>query len=257
MSLLLDEQDPEEISTLFDELDTLTRESFAKEKDAIDEYLMRRFNITRDALAPRHYQNRFFQEAPKIYPVALDGYYAKQDIVELSRQYYASIGLPVEPILAKSDLYEKPNKYQHAYCLPVDKLNDVRIVCNIQPNQRRMDTQLHELGHAVYDYYMDHNVPFILRDAAHTFTTEAIAMMFGRFSTNPQWMKDMLHIGDDEINKIADACFSTLRLGQLVSSRWMQVMYRFEKSMYANPDQDLNTLRRDLVEQYQMMKRPV
>jgi peptidyl-dipeptidase A len=45
MSLKLDEQDPEEISKLFDELDTLTRDAFIKEKHAIDEYLAKKFNI--------------------------------------------------------------------------------------------------------------------------------------------------------------------------------------------------------------------
>ena len=66
----------------------------------------------------------------------------------------------------------------------------------------------------------------------------------------------MVHISEDEKQKIADSCFRTLRLEQLISSRRMQVMYRFEKSMYANPDQNLNTLRWDLVEKYQMMKCP-
>lgn len=33
-------------------------------------------------------------------------------------------------------------------------------------------------------------------------------------------------------------------------------MYRFEQQMYQNPDQDLNALWRDLVEKYQMIKRP-
>jgi len=33
-------------------------------------------------------------------------------------------------------------------------------------------------------------------------------------------------------------------------------MYRFEKSMYDNPDQDLNKLWWDLVEKYQLLKRP-
>ncbi|MEI8008103.1 MAG: hypothetical protein WCI00_01280 [bacterium] len=66
----------------------------------------------------------------------------------------------------------------------------------------------------------------------------------------------MLHISEDEKQKIADSCFRTLRLEQLISSRRMQVMYRFEKSMYANPDQNLNNLRWDLVEKYQMLHRP-
>jgi peptidyl-dipeptidase A len=33
-------------------------------------------------------------------------------------------------------------------------------------------------------------------------------------------------------------------------------MYRFEKSLYKNPDQDLNTLWWTLVEKYQMIKKP-
>jgi peptidyl-dipeptidase A len=81
-------------------------------------------------------------------------------------------------------------------------------------------------------------------------------MIFGRFSSNAQWMKDMSVITDADKEKIAEDCFKSLRLDQLVFSRWAQVMYHFEKSMYANPDQDLNKLWWDLVEKYQMIKRP-
>ena len=42
----------------------------------------------------------------------------------------------------------------------------------------------------------------------------------------------------------------------LIFSRWCQVMLRFEKAMYENPDQDLNKLWWDLVEKYQLVKRP-
>jgi len=58
------------------------------------------------------------------------------------------------------------------------------------------------------------------------------------------------------MNKIAADNFKSLRLEQLIFSRWVQVVYRFEKSMYENPDQDLNKLWWDLVEKYQMLKRP-
>ena len=42
----------------------------------------------------------------------------------------------------------------------------------------------------------------------------------------------------------------------LIFSRWCQVVFRFEKELYANPDQDLNKLWWDLVEKYQEVKRP-
>jgi peptidyl-dipeptidase A len=47
-----------------------------------------------------------------------------------------------------------------------------------------------------------------------------------------------------------------LRNQLLIFSRWCQVMLRFERSMYENPDQDLNKLWWDLVEKYQNLKRP-
>jgi peptidyl-dipeptidase A len=115
---------------------------------------------------------------------------------------------------------------------------------------------LHEFGHAVYFRGIDNNLPFILHDCAHTFTTEAIAEMFGRFSTSAQWIKDNLGISEEEKMKIAENSFKTLRMQQLVFSRWAQLMYRFEKSMYENPDQDLNKLWWDMAEKYQLLKRP-
>ena len=81
-------------------------------------------------------------------------------------------------------------------------------------------------------------------------------MFFGRQASNPEWIQAMTGISNEEKAKIADDCFKKLRLDQLVFSRWAQVMYRFEKAMYGNPDQDLNKLWWDLVEKYQMMKRP-
>lgn len=42
----------------------------------------------------------------------------------------------------------------------------------------------------------------------------------------------------------------------LIFSRWCQVMLRFEKAMYADPDQDLNGLWWTLVERYQGVRRP-
>jgi len=119
-----------------------------------------------------------------------------------------------------------------------------------------MNTILHELGHGVYSYYNDRSLPFTLRDAAHTFTTEAIANFFGRLAKDPGWMQKMGIISREEAEKISDNAGKSLRLEMLVFSRWVQVMYRFEKSMYENPDQDLNKLWWDLAEKYQMLTRP-
>lgn len=256
MSLTSSDQDPRVIEQLFDELDSLTRNVFASLKADIDRVLSKKYNVPAEKLMPWHYQNRFFQEAPAIYSVDLDSYYANKDVVQLSKDYYSGVGLDVTKILAGSDLYESEGKYQHAYCTHIDRSGDVRVVCNVQNNNQWMNTMLHELGHGVYDQNIDMSLPFFLRTPAHTFTTEAIAMIFGRLSANPYWIRDNAGISNEEAEKIKTDVSNSLRLEQLVFSRWCQVMFRFEKSMYENPDQDLNALWWDLVEKYQMIKRP-
>lgn len=257
MSLTLSEEDPKVISNLFDELDSLTRNSFSSVKNDIDDFFVKHYGLkSKEELMPWNYQNRFFQEAPKIYEVDLDQFYKNKNLETLTSSFFAGIGLPIDDMIKNSDLYEKKGKNQHAFCTDIDNEGDVRVLCNIVPNQMWMNTMLHEFGHAVYDKNIDRALPFVLREPAHTFTTEAIAMIFGRFSSNPQWIKDMVGIPEEEKMKIAENCFKTLRMEQLVFSRWAQVMYRFEKSMYANPDQDLNKLWWDLVEKYQLLKRP-
>jgi peptidyl-dipeptidase A len=257
MSLMLSEQDPAEISKLFDELDDLTREVFATEKSKMDKILAKEYGIKVEDLRPWHYQNRYFQEAPKIYDVDLDKYYENIDIVKTGENYYKSLNMPIDEMVAKSDLFPRENKNQHAYCIDIDRdKKDIRVLCNIEPSASWMETMLHEFGHALYQYYIDQDLPWDLKVPAHTFTTEAIAMMFGRFATNPEWMVKNIGLKEDEAAKVADACHNTFRLQQLVFSRWAQVMYRFEKSMYENPDQDLNKLWWDLVEKYQMLKKP-
>jgi peptidyl-dipeptidase A len=249
MKLKLGEQDPKEIEAVFDELDKLTKDAYEKQKGEIDAYLAKRYSVPVNELKPWHYQNRFFQEAPAIYAVDLDKYYKNADILEVAKKYYKGMGLDVDDVLARSDIYEKPGKNQHAFSVDVDHSGDVRVLLNLRNDSYWMNTLLHELGHSSYAKYNNPRLPFLLRDAAHAFTTEAIANMFGRFNSNPYWMRDNLGISNDEVQKIEADCQNTARLDQLVFSRWAQVMFRFEKSMYENPGQDL-------VEKYQMMKRP-
>lgn len=256
MRMTLSEQNPEDIENLFDELDNLTRFDYTLLKSEIDTYLANRLGISANELMPWHYQNKFFQEAPQIYTVDLDKYYENVDIPGLITKYYEGIGLEVKDILARSDLYEKPGKNQHAFCTHIDRKGDVRILANIRSDSYWANTMLHELGHAVYDKNIDSTLPYLLRQPAHTFTTEAIANMFGRLASNPEWLKVNLQISEEEYEQVKTDVNNSLRLEQLVFSRWSQVVFRFEKAMYENPDQDLNALWWQLVEKYQQVTKP-
>jgi len=256
LSLTTREQDVKELDRIFNELYELTNGPFDKLKADLDRILAAKCGIAVTELMPWHYHDPFFQETPMVYELDLDTYYEDKDVKELAVKFYAGIGLPVESILAGSDLYEREGKNPHAFCTDIDRQGDVRILCNLKNNEGWMETLLHELGHAVYDKYQDTQVPYLLRRPAHIFTTEAIAMFFGRLSRNPAWMQQMLELSDQqrmEIEKVSD---KYMQLKQIIFARWDMVMYDFEKQLYANPDQDLNSLWWDTVEKYQFVKRP-
>ncbi len=256
LTIVTGEQSVEELDRIFDELDSLTAEPFARLKDELDAILAKSYGIAPAELMPWHYHDPFFQRTPLVYELDLDVYYKDQDVKGLAEKYYAGVGLPVDDILARSDLYDREGKYPHAFSHDIDRSGDVRILCNLQDTERWMETILHELGHAIYSKYHDPKEPWLLREPAHSFTTEAVAMFFGRLSRNAAWMQQMLGLSDAERLKIKAVSDKYLRFQQVLFTRWVLVMYNFEKQLYADPDQDLNTLWWDLVEKHQLLKRP-
>jgi len=256
MMLVASEQSIGEIQSIFDELDTLTAEPFRKMKQTIDEKLAHRWGIPIQAMRPWHYQDRFFQEAPKIGTVDYDKFFKGKKVDELARRFYASIDLPVDDILQRSDLYERKGKYQHAFETDIDRAGDVRVMLSIKDNDYWMTTMLHELGHGVYTKNIDKNLPFILRTEAHIFVTEAIAQLMERQAHNADWLQSMVGISDREKDEVRKATDDYLRMKALVFCRWTQVMVRFERALYENPEQDLNKLWWTLVQHYQLITPP-
>jgi peptidyl-dipeptidase A len=258
MALAAAEQDQAQIVKLFDDLDALTRGPYHEAKAEIDAALAKQSGVKVDELMPWHYHDPFFQESPDIYGGDFEKIYKQIDIEKLCREFYAGIGLPIDDVLTRSDLYEKPGKCPHAFCTELDRgvPGDTRILCNIVPGSNWLSTTVHELGHAVYtSRNMPPELPYVLRDAAHPLTTEGIAEMMERFVVNSEWL-EALGVKVPDPKKFDEVHAKLRRNRLLIFSRWCQVMLRFEKEMYADPDQDLNELWWKLVEKYQEVKRP-
>src|SRR5262249_10189442 len=106
LQLFLNEQNGDALIRLFDDLDALTREPFRAAKAEIDAKLAASYRVKVEDLRPWHYHDPFFQESPAVFAANLDAPFATADIPALCRRFYASIELPVDDVLARSDLHE-------------------------------------------------------------------------------------------------------------------------------------------------------
>jgi peptidyl-dipeptidase A len=259
MLLHINEQNGNDLIKLFDRLDDLTREPFKKAKAEIDVELAKHCNIKVGELMPWHYHDQFFQEVPAVFKADLDQVYKDQDIVQLSRDFYKGIDLPIDLVIEKTgnDFAPREGKNQHAFCIDITRDGgDVRVLANVVPTERWMNTMLHEFGHSVYtSINIPQKLPYVLRSESHILTTEGVAMMFEKMAKRRLWLEKM-GVKVEDPKAFDEAAAKMLRYQLLIFSRWCQVMLRFEKGMYENPEQDLNGLWWDMVEKYQMLKRP-
>lgn len=255
MELARQEIDEDVLFTLLDELRRSTDEPFQELRREMDSELSRRFGVADSELYPWHWEDFFSQSAPAGDGVDLDALFRGRDLVELAERYFEEIDLPIGDVLDRSDLFEREGKDQHAFCTDIDREGDVRILCNLQDNERWMSTLLHELGHAAYDKFVPRSLPYLLRAPAHTLTTEAVAMFMGRLTRTPGWLTS--HLGVELDGESRRAVTEQLRRTMLISARWIMVMAYFERELYRNPERaDLGRLWWELVESLQGVQPP-
>ena len=200
---------------------------------------------TRGNLNPWDWSEPFAQEDP-INSKELDQLVSGLDLNHASHAFYERMGLDVNPILDRSDMFEREGKNQHAFCINVDRNEDIRTLNNVKPTLKWFETVLHELGHAIYEMGFAPELPWLLREPPHMITTEAMALIAGRQAYLSTSLK---HLSQNEtlIRKAEES----LKRRQLIFSRWVLVMTHFERELYRNPNQPLNTLWWSLVQKYQ------
>ena len=256
MALALDELDEERLFGTFDALHAALAPAWGSERAAIEAQRRAALGLTPDALfQPWHMIDVFGQDAPSVGADPLEPVIGDLDALAASTRYFADLGHDVTGVLARSDVLPRPGKDQHAFMMHVDRRGDVRVLMNLVPTVRWLETTLHELGHAIYELSLDADLPWLLRDPAHILTTEAMAMLHGRRGRDPEFLERYAGVpaaaAQDPINA------ATLRRGLLILAAWVQVMTRFEQAFYADPDGDLDMVWWDLVERYQGIPRPL
>jgi peptidyl-dipeptidase A len=255
LSLATDELDETKLIETLGEADRVTAEPFARWKRALDEKLAGRFGRPLAKLRPWHYADPFFQEMPPDGAVDLDPLFEGQDIVALAQRTLEGVGLEVDGILARSDLFPRDGKNQHAFCIDVDRRGDVRVLANVVPTHDSVDTMMHELGHGVYDLSFRDDLPWLLR-STHLVATEASALLFGSLAWRREWLERVLGVDAREGAELEARLHAARAAELLVFTRWALVMNTFERALYASPDEDLDSLWWELVARYQGVTPP-
>ena len=256
MTLEFGEISENRLFALLAELDELTAAPFTALKAGLDKKLSARFGVPVDELMPWHYADPFFQSAPPESAVDLDPMITGRDPVELTLATYDGLGIDLRPVLERSDLFGREGKNQHAFCINIDRSDDVRVLCNIIGNERWLSTTLHEFGHAAYDVAISSDLPWPLRRPAHSLTTEAIAQLFGRLSRDPGWLRDVARVPDEQLAGLHSEVDEALRASMLIFARWVLVMCHFERDLYRDPSADANALWWRHVSRFQGLRTP-
>ncbi|MFH0883439.1 MAG: M2 family metallopeptidase [bacterium] len=233
-----------------------SEDTFRRMKARMDRLLADKWGVDAIDLEPWHYSDPFFQEVPPILGADLDPIYQGRNTLDWVRSFFGGNGLSIAKIQKKGDYYERKNKSAGAFCTHIDRSGDVRVSLNLQENTYWAGVALHEFGHAVYELFLDKKLPHALRRPAHISTTEAIAMFFNRLVRNLEWMVEMFNLTGPQIRDLDQTLQEEQRMQMAVFGRWCLVMIHFERGLYRDPDQDQQQRWWDLVERFQLLRRP-
>ncbi|HSX13949.1 MAG TPA: M2 family metallopeptidase [Chlamydiales bacterium] len=254
MQLELQEVDRAWLLETFETVAEKSAIAYSSMMKEIEKNQMERFGVLQSELGPWAWSEPFCQEDP-LDSHELDMLVEDIDIVDVCTSFYDHMGVDVRSILEKSDMFERPGKNQHAFCIHIDRKGDVRTLNNVKPAIKWLETVLHEYGHAIYDRGIDLNLPWVLREPPHMITTEAMALLAGRQAYRVSSLPILIGEMPSHRPLIQKAAKSLTRR-QLIFSRWVLVMTAFESALYSNPGQDLNELWWSCVEKYQKIRRP-
>lgn len=254
MQLDLQEVDAKWLLKTLEDLGEQSNTAYLEILSEINGSLSNKFKVPLSELGPWAWSEPFCQEDP-LNNQELDSILDGVNILKSTTNFYQRLGIDVEEILQRSDMYERPGKNQHAFCIHIDREGDIRTLNNVRSSLKWLETVLHEIGHAVYELGFDENLPWLLREPPHMIPTEAMALIAGRQA----YRHNSLHFlvgGGSNKESLLQKVEKSLKRRELIFSRWVLTMTAFESELYRDPSQELNQLWWHLVEKYQKITPP-
>ncbi len=244
--------DRDSLAVWFHTFDTLTQEPYRRIKTEIDHVLSSRFGLPAKDLRYCHYQSMFLYSAFNLCTPEQVLPYENKNVVNLATGFYESLGLYVRDVFLRGDLRPRQGKARGSHCYDIDARGELRLLCNLEPNLKSMSEVLYQGSQALYRKNISPTLPYLLRNVNASIVTEGVGQVFRLLPFNATWMQGMGLTYEPTNNPRSrfEACVNRYSR-QLMLGRMGISTYHFERALYQNPDQNLDSLWRELGERYQ------
>ncbi|GBE30052.1 hypothetical protein BMS3Bbin04_01078 [bacterium BMS3Bbin04] len=232
-----------------------TEEPFRRMKAQLDRMLSDKFHVDAINLKPWYCSDPYFAKVPKVFETNVDSLYAERDPMEWAPKYFDGLGLPLERIL-KEDTITRTSAHPKWEFTDMDGAGDLRLLVSPAPNKDGAEEMLRVLGKASYVARIDKHLPMTLRRPAHPSMLEAVGRFFARRATDFEWMLNMFEMRGSQVRGLDKAMPIELRYQRIIEGRWRMVLVHFERGLYRDPDQNQQNRWWDLIERFQLLRRP-
>lgn len=246
-SLKKQEIDEKELVRLLDLVKVMIKPIYNKLREKMDKAAQARYGISKDDARLIWFQGgvREYGILDDVMNFNSDEYFKGIDPRTLLKETGKLMGINVDSIVDKSDLFPRPGKNPHWYLFSLQIPDDIRSFGNIDPKFDNamgyaFNTEFHEvIGHGGGYSFVHSGIPHLLRDI-HTIVTESDAMMMEDLMFNEHWLKEVAKFDNETIETFKSRGVQH-RLAQELLTFFKNYLLipDFERALYHLSDSDL------------------
>lgn len=249
MKVFLDDLDVAYVDSVMEVLDEHTRIPYQLIVKDVQKTVMERYHPQEPRIMPWHMRGNFLQYGWRANGAERDAYYSYVSMVDVATRFYGGVGLDIKDVLMRSDLNGR-KKYPVFTCFNIDRSGDVRLLCDITGTENDLRSLMSQAGTAVYVKNIPNTLPYILKIPSSELLRHGVAAFFSRMTGYSNWVLSMGILSVSQAGDLRGTYQKRLKSEQIFWLRWGIMIYEFEKLMYKDPDQDLNSLWMNLVNRY-------
>lgn len=235
------DQSPKTIKKLLDDTELKTRERYFEAKKVIDKMLAKKFSISTDELQSWHYNDDRTSYLPKKFTKELDSLLKDTFPIERASRFFEGIGLPVQDVFDNSYFEATPATANITGMINVDFKNDIRLVAGITNTHEGLYRIMHLGGHASHYKSIRDDIPYLLK-TPNLIVAEGIARYFEYMTYDYAWLKNEISPDRKTLKNVMLVSRHLLEVDRLFRCRKYLAMAEFEREIYRDPDQNLDSL---------------